>query len=178
VRSARQSGVPAVQWLVVTSASGQRSCGAPDSPVPHTGWSGAPTEVETNQSGDSLPHLARILFTVWCAPDNPVRQQTEGNRDLPNGAPTAPSSLRAIKGTPRHMEQNTKPPLNILQRLDFASTHWIHCDWDLRTSLSYDSVALFRVLVSWLVCVLLLRFLFLCVFLFPPLLLWFLWSIL
>jgi hypothetical protein len=46
------------------------------------------------------------------------------------------------------MEQTTKHSLNILQRLDFASTHSIHCDRDLSTSLSCDSAALFRVLVS------------------------------
>jgi hypothetical protein len=32
---AGQSGVPAMQQLVVTSASGQRSHGAPNNPVPH-----------------------------------------------------------------------------------------------------------------------------------------------
>jgi hypothetical protein len=34
------------------------------------------------------------------APDYPVRPVTEGNHSLPNGAPTAPRSLWAIKGTP------------------------------------------------------------------------------
>jgi hypothetical protein len=46
------------------------------------------------------------------------------------------------------MEHNTKDPLNILQRLDFASTHSFHCDRDLNTSLSHDSAVLFCVLVS------------------------------
>jgi hypothetical protein len=80
------------------------------------------------------------------APDCPVRRRTEGNQSLPNGTPTAPSYLGAIKGTPRRMEQDTKHPLNILQRLDFASAHLIHCDRDLSTFLSCDSVALFCVL--------------------------------
>jgi hypothetical protein len=44
-----------------------------------------------------------------------------------NGAPTAPSCLGAIKETPRHMEQYTKLPLNILRRLDSVSTHSDHC---------------------------------------------------
>jgi hypothetical protein len=44
-----------------------------------------------------------------------------------NGAPTAPSFLGAIKGTPRRMEQDTKPPLNILRRLDPTNTHSTHC---------------------------------------------------
>jgi hypothetical protein len=107
-----------------------------------------PTEAKTNQSGDSLPRPARVLFPVHCAPDSPVRQRTEGNQDLPNIVPTTPSSLGPIKGTLRRMEQNTKPPLNNLRRLDSASTHSIHCDGDFSTSLRYDSAALFCVLVS------------------------------
>jgi hypothetical protein len=57
------------------------------------------------------------------APDCPVRPWTEGNYCLPNGAPTAPSCLGAIKGTHRRMEQYTKHLLNILRRLDSTSTH-------------------------------------------------------
>jgi hypothetical protein len=67
------------------------------------------------------------LFMSGGAPDCPVRQQIEGKNCLPNGDPTAPSCLGAIKGTPRHMEHNAKPPLNILRRLDSASTHPDHC---------------------------------------------------
>jgi hypothetical protein len=81
------------------------------------------------------------------APDCPVRPRTEGNQGLLNGAPMAPSSLGAIKGTHRRMEQNTKHPLNILQHRDFANTHLIHCDRDSSTSLSCNSVVLFRMLV-------------------------------
>jgi hypothetical protein len=65
----------------------------------------------------------------------------------------APSSLGAIKRTPMRMELHAKHPLNILQCLDFTSTHLFHCDRDWSTSLSCNSVALFCVLVSWLVCV-------------------------
>jgi hypothetical protein len=61
------------------------------------------------------------------APYYPVRPRTEGNQVPPNGAPTALSPLGAIKGIPRRMEQHTKSPLNILRRLDFASTHSVHC---------------------------------------------------
>jgi hypothetical protein len=82
------------------------------------------------------------------APDYPVRAQIEGNQSLPNGTPTAFSCLGTIKGTPMSMEQDTKPPLNILQCLDFASTHSFHCDKDLSTSLSCNSAALLCVLVS------------------------------
>jgi hypothetical protein len=56
------------------------------------------------------------------APDCPVRPRTEGNQGLPNGTPTAPSSLGAIKGTPRRMKQNTKQLLNIQQCRDIEFT--------------------------------------------------------
>jgi hypothetical protein len=82
------------------------------------------------------------------APDCLMRPRTEGNQSLPNGTQTSPSSLGAIKGTPRRMEQYTKHPLNILQHLDFASTYLIHCYRDLSISLSYNSAALFCVLSS------------------------------
>jgi hypothetical protein len=65
----------------------------------------------------------RKSCTIHCL----VRSRTEGNQGHPNGAQTAPSCLGSIKGTPRHMEHNTKPPLNILRRLDSASTHSVHC---------------------------------------------------
>jgi hypothetical protein len=57
------------------------------------------------------------------APDCPVRHSTEGKNCLPIGSPTAPTCLGAIKGTPRHMEQNTKHSLNILRQLDSTSMH-------------------------------------------------------
>jgi hypothetical protein len=70
----------------------------------------------------------RALFMSGGAPDCLVRQPTEGKNCLPNGDPTTPTCLEAIKGTPRHMEHYIKPPLNILRRLDSASTHTDHCD--------------------------------------------------
>jgi hypothetical protein len=102
------------------------------------------------------------------APDCSVRQLTEGKNCLPNGDPAAPRCLGAIRGTPRRMEQNTKPPLNILRRLDSASTHPDHCDWDLSTCWVVNSLRCVCVLVSWLMCVLLLRLLLLRVFLSLP----------
>jgi hypothetical protein len=57
------------------------------------------------------------------APDCPVRHPIEGKNGLPNGSPTAPSYLGAIKGTPRRMEHYTKHSLNILRRLDSKTTH-------------------------------------------------------
>jgi hypothetical protein len=57
-----------------------------------------------------------------------VRHSTEGKNCLPNGSPTAPSCLGAIKMTPKRMEQHTKHSLNILRRLDSANTHLDHRD--------------------------------------------------
>jgi hypothetical protein len=67
------------------------------------------------------------------ASDCPVRHLTEGKNCLRIGSPTAPSCLGAIKGTPRHMEHTTKHSLNILRRLDFATTHSNHRIRDLST---------------------------------------------
>jgi hypothetical protein len=47
------------------------------------------------------------------APDCPVRHPTEGKDNLPYWPPTAPSCLRAIKGTPRRMEESPKHTLSI-----------------------------------------------------------------
>jgi hypothetical protein len=98
------------------------------------------------------------------APDCPVCPQTENNYDIPNGAPTAPSCLGAIKGTPRRMEHNIKHFLNILTRRDFAFAHLIHYDRDSSTFLSCKSVVLLSCACSRLVYVLVLRLsLFVCV---------------
>jgi hypothetical protein len=91
----------------------------------------------------------RRSHTVHC----PVRPRTEGNYCLPNEAPTVPSCLGAIKGTPRCMEQYTKHLLNILKCRDLAFTHLIHCDRDSSTFLSCNSVVLLLCARSRLVCV-------------------------
>jgi hypothetical protein len=66
------------------------------------------------------------LFMSGGAPGCPVRHPTEGKNCLPNGIPTAPSCLGAIKGTPRRMEKHTKPPLNILRCLYSSTTQSDH----------------------------------------------------
>jgi hypothetical protein len=68
----------------------------------------------------------QALLMSGGAPDCPVRHPTEGKNCLPNGTPTAPSCLGAIKGTLRRMEHNTKHSLIILRRLDFATMHSDH----------------------------------------------------
>jgi hypothetical protein len=73
------------------------------------------------------------LFMSGGAPDSPVHHPTEDKNCLPIGSSTTPSCLRAIKGTPRRMEQNTKHSLIILRRLDSTATHSNHCVRDLST---------------------------------------------
>jgi hypothetical protein len=108
-------------WLEPTATRPHRTfrCATRLSDVPRgpwLQWSSSP-----NKEGD------RALFMSGGAPDCLVRPRIEGKNCLPNGAPTAPSCLKAIKGTPRRMEQHTKPPLNILRRLDSTNTHPIRC---------------------------------------------------
>jgi hypothetical protein len=89
----------------------------------HRTVSGVPRGSRVQRSASPKKETNRALSMSGGAPDCPVCQQTEGKNCLPNGDPTALSCLRAIKGTPRCMEHNTKPPLNILRCLDSASTH-------------------------------------------------------
>jgi hypothetical protein len=106
-------------------------------------------------------HCPVVHRTIRCP-------RTEGNYCLPNGAPTAPSRLGAIKGTPRRMEQDTKHILNILRHRDLAFAHLIHCVRDLSTFLSCNSIVTHSCARSRLVCVLVQRLSLLCVLLFPP----------
>jgi hypothetical protein len=94
----------------------------------HRTVSSVPSGPRVQRSALPKKEANPALFMSGGAPDCPIRQWTEGKNCLPNGVPTAPSCLGAIKGTPRHMEQNIKPLLNILRRLDSASTHLNHCD--------------------------------------------------
>jgi hypothetical protein len=70
----------------------------------------------------------RALFMSGGALDCAVHQPVQGMNCLPNGDPTAPRCLGAIKGTPRRMEHYIKLPLNILRCLDSANTHLDHRD--------------------------------------------------
>jgi hypothetical protein len=101
-------------------------------------------------------------------PDCPVRPRTEGDYGLPNGVPTAPSCLGAIKGTHRRMEQYTKHSLNILRCKYFVFMHLVHHDIDSNTFLSCNSAVLASFARSCLLCVLVPQLSLLCVLLFPP----------
>jgi hypothetical protein len=93
----------------------------------HRTVSGVPSGPRVQRSALPKKERNHALFMSGGAPDCPVRQRTEGKNCLPNGAPTTPSCLGAIKGPPRRMEQYTKPPLNILRLLDSGSMHPDHC---------------------------------------------------
>jgi hypothetical protein len=89
---------------------------------------GVPSGPRAQRSASPKKEINWALFMFGGAPDCPVRQPTEGKNCVPNGDPTAPSYLGAIKGTPMRMEQYTKPPLNIIIRLDSANMHSDTCD--------------------------------------------------
>jgi hypothetical protein len=126
----------------------------------NSNMSGAPI---ASSSREGNYQLDSILFTVrWRTGQSSAPADKEG-WELPNEAPTAPRSLVAIKGTPRHMKQHTKPPLNILRCLDSASTHPDHCVWDLSTCWVVNSLRCVCVLVSWLVCITVLTLALACV---------------
>jgi hypothetical protein len=84
-----------------------------------TAQSDAHPKKEGSQSGDSMV-VAQWLSGV--PPDSPMHPQIEGNQGLPNRTSTDPRPLRAIKGTPRRMEQYTKHTLSTLQLRDSSTT--------------------------------------------------------
>jgi hypothetical protein len=104
------------------------ACPEPTVTRPHRTVSGVPRGPRSQQSASPEKERNHALFMSGGAPHCLLCQPTEGKNCLPNGDPTAPSCLGAIKVTPRRMEHYTKPPLNILRHLDTASTHPYHCD--------------------------------------------------
>jgi hypothetical protein len=69
------------------------------------------------------------------APDCPVHHPTEGKYCLLRMPPTAPSCLGAIKGTPRHMEEDTNHTLRILNHSHSVFAHSIDILSDLSSVL-------------------------------------------
>jgi hypothetical protein len=125
-------------WLSQQSAGGTRLSYVPPNYSVCHGASGWQHSASPKKEGN------RALFTVqWCT----------GLSGAPTDRrqPKLTRSLEAIKGTPRRMDLHTKHPLNILQRRDFTNTHLFHCDSDLCTSLSCNSVCCF--VCSFLSCV-------------------------
>ena len=128
------------QRSAARSRNQRATCGQNQRSLDSTGLSGVhltvfgmPSGPRVERSTSPKKERNRALFMSGGAPDCPVRQRTEGKNCLPNGAPKASSYLEAIKGTPRRMEQYTKPLLNIVRHLESASTHLIRCVRDLST---------------------------------------------
>jgi hypothetical protein len=123
--------------------SSQQSLGCTGLSGVHRTVSSAPRRPKAQRSASQEKERNRAVFMSGGAPDCPVRQPAEGNNCLPNGVPTAPSYLGAIKGTPKHMEQTHKHLLNILRCLDSANTHLDHRDWELSTLWAVDLLRFF-----------------------------------
>jgi hypothetical protein len=140
-----------------TCGQSQRSLGRTGLSGVHRTMSSVPRGLRSQSSASPNKEINRALFMSGGAPNCPVRQPTESKNCLPNGDPTVPSCLGAIKWTPRLMEKHTKPLLNILRCLDSASTHLDHCDWDLSICWVVNLLRCVCVLFSRLVCVSLLR---------------------
>jgi hypothetical protein len=136
---------------------GQRSEGGTRLSGVHRTVSGAPTA--PNLQWSAAPEHERNPHRTVSggAPDYPVRQSTEGKNCLPGMLSTAPSYLRAIKGTPRRMEDETKHTLSLLDHSHFVFAH----SFDILSDLSSVLVRTLRYsfeLKSWscvCVCVLL-----------------------
>jgi hypothetical protein len=94
----------------------------------HRTVSGAPTALNLQRSALTKKERNPHRTVSGGAPDCPVRQATEGKNCVPGMLSTAPSCLGAIKGTPRHMEENTKYSLSIPKHQDSNSAHSILCD--------------------------------------------------
>jgi hypothetical protein len=110
----RANGRPRNPRVTRGRANGQK--GAPDCPV-CTGQ--CPVRQRLQIFNDRLRQNRKAICTGhatvpvrWCT-DCPVHQSTEGKNCLPGLLSTAPSCLRAIKGTPRRMKEYTKHSLII-----------------------------------------------------------------
>jgi hypothetical protein len=139
----------------------QRSVGHTGLSDVHRTMSGVPTDpedqwsavlrMERNQAPDMNSSCPVVHRTVRCT----TRQK--GKIGLPRLPPMAPSCLRAIKGTPRRMEESSKHSLSILKHPDSALAHLLHCVSDLGSirvvrSLSCHLSSSLH-LCAWLCCV-------------------------
>ena len=87
-----------------------------------------------------LRHRRKEIHTGQCLV---VRQATEGKNCLPGMLSMAPSCLRAIKGTPKRMEEYTKHTLSIL---DHSHSDFAH-SFDILSDLSSVLVVNFVILI-------------------------------
>jgi hypothetical protein len=89
----------------------------------HQTVSGAPMALKIQRSASPKKERNPHRIVSGGAPDCLVRQATEGKNCLPGMLSMAPSCLGAIKGTPRHMEENTKHYLSIVDHSHFILAH-------------------------------------------------------
>jgi hypothetical protein len=125
----RANGRPRDPRATRGRANGRK--GAPDCLVctGHVRCANGSQIYNSQQRSDALfMEINRAPDSVRCAPDCPVRHETEGKDDLPDLFSTAPSCLGAIKGTPRRMEENTKHSYNIPKHQDINLAHSFQCD--------------------------------------------------
>jgi hypothetical protein len=87
---------------------------------------GAPTAPRRQRSASPDKERDPHRTVSGGAPDCPVRQATQGKTCLPGLLSTAPSCLGAIKGTPRHMEENTKHSLSTLDHSHSILAHLLN----------------------------------------------------
>jgi hypothetical protein len=139
-QSAAQSARDA--WPGQQSEGGTRLSGV------HRTMSGAPTAPNLQRSATPEQERNPHRTVSGGAPDCPVHQSTEGKNCLPGMLSTAPSCLGTIKGAPRHMEEDTKHTLNILDHSHFVFAH----SFDILSDLSSVLVRTLRYsfeLKSW-----------------------------
>jgi hypothetical protein len=156
-RSAAQSAGDA--WPAPTVSRGHRTvrC-APDS-VRCANQPRVATVDCTRKGNKSAPD--RLQWMSGGALDCPMRHPTEGKDSLPCWLPTAPSVLRAIKGTSRRMEESTKHSLSNSKSPHSVSTHLIDRVSDLRSVPTVNSLCF--ILAQVLACVRVLCCGFVCV---------------
>ena len=120
----RANGRPRDRRATRGRANGRK--GTPDCPV-CTGhvWCAncAQICIRKQRSDELFMETNRAPDSVRCAPDCPVRHETEGKDGLPDLFSTAPSCLGAIKGTPRRMEEIIKQPQSILDHPHSVFAH-------------------------------------------------------
>jgi hypothetical protein len=126
-------GMPATRLTNGRSCYLRRPYQLNQQPPGHTRLSSVPSDCPVCQRANCWQRSARLikegnrwLCSVRCAPDSLVHPHTEGNQGLPNGVPTAPMSLRVIKGSLRRLGAIHKHTLSILQLRDSATTLLIH----------------------------------------------------
>jgi hypothetical protein len=97
-------------------------------------------------------HTGHEQWLSGGTPDCPVRHPTEGKISLPRMPPKSPSCLRAIKGTPRRMEEKSKHTLSILSLPHSVYAHLIDRVSDLSSVLVVNSLCFIRAQVLACVC--------------------------